>query len=171
MNVKDPVDELSAQGFIESHHGDGSWPTRSERYKILRGTPAETKRGRWWILMDGETPLSSQGVLDFGDWYVGGGTKSMVTGAGNAKQIANHVMELHTDKPFMIAAVNPALHSTFKGLGFRQVSEVPENTSGAVRQIAETILKANEPLFVRDSGDISKSFDYVWEFVIKIGGY
>ena len=171
MNVKDPVDELSAQGFIESHHGDGSWPTRSERYKILRGTPAETKRGRWWILMDDETPLSSQGVLDFGDWYVGGGTKSMVTGAGNAKQIANHVMELHTDKPFMIAAVNPALHSTFKGLGFRQVSEVPENTSGAVRQIAETILKANEPLFVRDSGDISKSFDYVWEFVIKIGGY
>ena len=171
MNVKNPVDELSAQGFIEGYHGEGSWPTRSERYKILKGTPAETQKGQWWILMDGEIPLSSQGVLDFGDWYVGGGTNSMVTGVGNAKRIADHVVGLHTGKPFMIVAVNPALHSTFKGLGFRQVSEVPENTSSAVRQIAETALKANAPLFVRDSGDISKSFDYVWEFVIKIGGY
>mgnify|MGYP003660873663 CR=1 FL=1 len=173
MRIKDPVDELSAQGFIEGHIGEGSWQTRSERYRVLSGTPAETQPAKYWIVLVDEKPVSSFGMMDFGDWYVtaGGWSDPKESSKGYFSHIAKHVMELHTDKPIMSPLKSSRLHRLFGALGFTEINEVPENASGSIKEIIEKSLTGKIPVFVRQSGRIEKSFDYIWEFTIKKGGY
>jgi hypothetical protein len=183
MRIKDPVDELSAQGFIEGYYGEvwpenhskagqKVWPNRADRVVTYANTPAMTQPAFYWILMKGNIPLASQGMMEFSSHYFGAGLRAMVEGKGYGKKIATHVIEKFVNKPTLIFADNEGLWPMWKALGFRQIQEVPKDADESIQQISEAILdRKPTKLFLRDSGELNKSFDYIWEFTIKKGGY
>ena len=185
MNWKGPVDELSAQGFIEGYYGEvwpenhkrageKVWPNRAERFVTHKNTAAVNQPALYWILMEGDIPLASQGIMEFSSHYFGAGLRAMVEGKHYGTKAASHVIGKFANKPkpILVFADNEMLWPMWKALGFRQILEVPKDADESIRQISETILeKKPTKLFLRDSGELNKSFDYIWEFTLKMGGY
>tara|TARA_R110000751_G_scaffold73678_7_gene148981 strand:+ start:820 stop:1443 length:624 start_codon:yes stop_codon:yes gene_type:complete len=125
----------------------------------------------------GDRPVAVQAVTDYGDFYAGGGARSVanpqlfskdkvpsrsVDGIkinGGWSEIYEGVMNKYTDKPMILSIANKELIPKWRGLGFKPYNEETANLPEAVK---EKLKGLKYPIYYRDSGEMKKSFAYVW---------
>ena len=116
-------------------------------------------------------------LTDYGDFYAGGGARSVanpqlfskgkvpsrsidgIKVSGGWSEIYEGVMNKYTDKPMILSIANKDLIPKWKGLGFKPYNEKTANLPEAVK---EKLKGLKYPIYYRDSGEMKKSFAYIW---------
>ena len=132
---------------------------------------------------EGDKPVAAQAVTDYGDFYAGGGARSIANEEMFSKdkvpsrevdgikvnrgwsEIYEQVIGKYTDKPMILSVANKGLIPLWRGLGF-----VPyvEETANLPEDVKKKLKSVKYPIYYRDSGDMKKSFAYVWaKYVYK----
>ena len=119
----DVYDILDKQGIY--------YKRRPERYNLLVGSPYDQmKNPQYWIAYHTKSnkPIAVHGVGEWKNVYLGAGLASYGIETGLPKEeteeagkaVANHVVSMHGDKPFVIFA-NKKSKPIFNGAGFSDV--------------------------------------------------
>ena len=126
---------------------------------------------------EGDKPVAVQAVTDYGDFYAGGGARSIANEELFSKdkvpsrevdgikvnrgwsEIYQEVIGKYTDKPMILSVANKGLIPMWRGLGFAPYDEEKANLPEPVKQ---KLKSAKYPIYYRDSGEMKKSFAYIW---------
>ena len=126
---------------------------------------------------EGDKPVAVQAVTDYGDFYAGGGARSIANEELFSKdkvpsregdgikvnrgwsEIYQEVIGKYTDKPMILSVANKGLIPMWRGLGFVPYDEEKANLPEPVKQ---KLKSARYPIYYRDSGEMKKSFAYIW---------
>ena len=125
----------------------------------------------------GDKPVAVQAITDYGEFYGGGGARSVANEelfskdkvpsrnidgikiSGGWSEIYDTAINKYTDKPMIISVANKGLIPKWKGLGFKPYNE---ETANLPEPVKEKLKGAKYPIYYRDSGAVKKSFSYVW---------
>lgn len=126
---------------------------------------------------EGDKPVAVQAVTDYGDFYAGGGARSIANPSLFSRdvvptrevdgikinrgwsEIYQEVIRKYTDKPMILSIANKSLIPQWRGLGFVPYDEEKANLPEPVKQ---KLKSAKYPIYYRDSGEMKKSFAYIW---------
>ena len=132
---------------------------------------------------EGDKPVAVQAVTDYGDFYAGGGARSVANEELFSKdkvpsrevdgikvnrgwsEIYEGVISKYTDKPMILSVANKGLIPMWRGLGFAPYVEEKANLPESVKKKLKSV---KYPIYYRDGGEMKKSFAYVWaKYVYK----
>ena len=125
----------------------------------------------------GDKPVAVQAITNYGDFYAGGGARSIANPSlfskdkvpsriidgikvnGGWSEIYESAINKYTDKPMILSIANKDLIPKWRGLGFEPYDETKANLPEPVKQ---KLKSAKYPIYYRDGGVMKKSFAYVW---------